>query len=262
LVYVFHNWLEQGLKTLFFYYKNCIFDSMIGVYFLWQRLINYGQKYQLASLSVDEFNSNLAEVQLEAMTMLGPKYQSNELVRSLLAPWVRRIYDTSDQNGQIQQPQRVGVEEQTTETFYRMVGMGVTDTNGNLLFGISPTMEAEIVEMQRIPQRKPDLTKSRAYYINYDDVIQLYPQQNISFILWYLVYATMAKLAFTYTLVNGEYIQQYDAINSVDLQWDENATNLLIYLLLEKYGISSRDDLLQEYGKLGIEISTQMPIAK
>lgn len=234
---------------------------MIGVYsFLWTRLLNYAVKYQLAAPAVQEFNSNLDEVQREAISLLSPHYQSSELVRSLCAPWVRRIYDTCDNTGQLNQPQRVGVEEEVTEEFYRVVGMGVTDGNGNLLYGISPAMEAEIVEMQRIPQRKPDLTKSRAYYINYDDVIQLYPQQSIPYILWYLIYPTQAVLAFTYQLVNGEYVQVYDPLNSVDLFWDKNASNLLLYMLLEKYGISSRDDLLQEYGKLGIELSMQMSV--
>lgn len=226
-------------------------------YFLWTRLIQYGQKYQLAAPSVDEFNGNLDEVQREAITILGPHYQANEKVRSLCAAWVRRIYDTSDQNGQLNLPQRVGVEEETTEEFYRLVGMGVTDGNNKLLYGISPAMEAEIVEFNRIPQRKPDLTKSRAYYINYDTVIQLYPEQEIPYILFYLIYPTEAKLAFTYAMVNGEYVQTYDPANTVDLMWDKDASNLLLYMLLEKYGISSRDDLLAEFARIGIQVSLE-----
>lgn len=244
---------------LFLFAIKCIFDVMVAVYsFLWTRLIEYGRKYQMQSPSVDEFNHNLDEVQREAITILGPHYQVNEKVRSLCAPWVRRIYDTSDQNGQLLQPQRVGVEEETTEEFYRLVGMGVVDANGKLLYGISPAMEAEIVEFTRIPQRKPDLTKSRAYYINYDNVIQLYPEQEIPYILWYLIYPTAALLAFTYDLVDGEYVQTYDPENSVDLYWDKNASNLLLYMLLEKYGISSRDDLLAEFGKLGIAMMLEV----
>lgn len=231
---------------------------MVQIYsFLWLRLIDYGRKYQLAAPSVDEFNSNLAEVQIEAMTLLGPHYQANERVRSILSTWVRRIYDTSDQNGQLLHPLRVGVEESTTEQFYRIVGMGVTDGNGKLLYGISPAMEAEIVEMNRIPQRKPDLTKSRSYYIDYDAVIQLYPEQKIPYILWYLVYPTIAQLAFTYSVINGEYVQTFDPVNTIPLQWDDSASNLLLYMLLEKYGISSRDDLISEFGKLGIEMSLE-----
>lgn len=229
---------------------------MVSMYnFLWTRLITYGQKYQLQAPSVDQFNSTVQEVQLELMTILGDNYQANEKTRSLLSPWIRRIYDVSDQNGQLLQPQRVGVEEETTETFYRLVAMGVTDGSGNLLYGIQPAMEAEIVEMQRIPQRQPNLAKSRVYYINYNGVIQLYPSQTIPYILWYLVYPTPGILAFTYTVVNGEYVQTYDPLNSVDLFWDDNASNLLLYMLLEKYGVSTRDDLLSEFGKIGITVN-------
>jgi hypothetical protein len=226
--------------------------------FLWTRLIQYAQKYQLAAPAVQEFNGNLDEVQREAVSLLAPQYQESELVRSLLAPWVRWIYDTSDQNGQVNFPQRVGVEEPVTETFYRIVGLGLTDGNGNILYGISPAMEAEIVEMQRIPQRQPSLIKKRVYYNVWQEIIQLWPQQSLPYAMAYLIYPTKAYLAFTYQLQNGEYIQVYDPLNSVNLYWDENASNLLLYMLLEKYGISSRDDLLQEYGKLGVDLSLRL----
>lgn len=233
---------------------------MVSIYnFLWLRYTDYARKYQLQVDTVDDFNGKIAELQLEALTILGPYYQQNEKIRSLLAPWVRRIYDVADQNGQLLEPQRVGVEEETTETFYRLVAMGVTDNNGNLLYGISPAMEAEIVEMQRIPQRQPNLAKSRVYYINYDGVIQLYPEQAIPYVIWYLIYPTEAILAFTYNTVNGEYVQVYDPLNTVDLYWDEDASNLLLYMLLEKYGISSRDDLLAEFGKLGVQMMLSQP---
>jgi len=229
---------------------------MISTYFfLYERLINYAAKYQLAAPAVDEFNSALKEVQLEAVNILCPLYQTSEKIRTMLSPLVRRIIDVSDSNGQLLQPQRVGVEEETTELFYRVVAMAVTDNNGNMLYGISPAMEAEIVEMQRIPQRKPDLTKSRAYYIGYDEVIQLYPQQQIPYELWYVIYPPDAYIAFNYVLVNGEYVQQYDPGNSSDLSWDPSASNLLLYLMLEKYGISSRDDILQEYAGMGLKLS-------
>jgi hypothetical protein len=73
--------------------------------------------------------------------------------------------------------------------------------------------------------------------------------------MWYLIFPSNAYIAFTYTIINGEYVQQYDPGNSIDLFWDKSAANLLLYLLLEKYGISSRDDLLQEYAEMGIKLS-------
>ena len=235
---------------------------MVGTYsFLWLRLIDYGKKYQMQAPSVDSFNSALDEVQREAISILAPYYQTNEKVRALLSPFIRRIFDTTDQNGQLLQPRRVSVEEETTEEFYRVVSMGVTDGNGTTLFPIHQTMENEIALMTLIPQRQPNITKNRAYYINYDDVIQLYPEQSIPYILFYLIYPPTAQLAFTYSVVDGEYIQTFDPLNTFDLQWDRNASNLLLYMLLEKYGISSRDDLLAEFGKLGIQMTLSNPQA-
>jgi len=85
----------------------------------------------------------------------------------------------------------------------------------------------------------------------------LYPQQEIPYILFYLIYPTTAILAFTYQEVDGEYVQVYDPVNSVDLYWDKSASNLLLYMLLEKYGVSSRDDILNEFGKFGVQLSLE-----
>jgi hypothetical protein len=231
---------------------------MVAIYdFLWKRYIDYAKKYQLQVDTVDDFNTKIAEIQIEAITILAPYYQFNEKVRGLIEPWIRRIYDISDQNGQILRPERVGTLEPVTEEYYRLLSIGVIDVNGNILYNIDPIVENELMLCMRIPQRKPDLTKMRAYYIQYDEVIQLYPQTEISYILFYLIYPVEAKLSFTYSVVNGEYLQTYDPVNTVDLSWDKNASNILLYMLLEKYGISSRDELLLEYGKLGIKVSLE-----
>jgi len=231
---------------------------MVKIYdFLYLSYIGYCKKYQLAIDTVTDFNQKVDEIQREAITILGNHYQQSEKVRSLVTPWVRRIYDTTDQNGQLLQPSRVGVEEETTEEFYRLIGMGVTDGNGGLLYNIDPIMENELMLTMRIPQRQPNLAKQRAYYLPYDDVIQLYPQQEIPYILFYLIYPTTAILAFTYQEVDGEYVQVYDPVNSVDLYWDKSASNLLLYMLLEKYGVSSRDDILNEFGKFGVQLSLE-----
>jgi hypothetical protein len=44
----------------------------------------------------------------------------------------------------------------------------------------------------------------------------------------------------------------YDAGNTVDLAWPSSAANLILYKMLEKYGVSVREQLLQEYAKYGI----------
>jgi len=228
--------------------------------FMWQRLAVYSAKYQLQQPAVQEFNSTIDEVQRELISMLAPYANMNEKVRALLEPWIRRIYDTSDQNGQIDFPQRVGVEEEVTETFFRVISMSVTGAGGTAtLFPIHPIMESEITIAQLMPQRAPDLTKNRAYYNVYDGVIQLYPMQGIPYLMWYLVYPVAAILAFNYEMQNGEYVQVYDPDNTVDLYWNENASNILLYMLLQKYGISVRDDLIAEFGRIGITTAIAEP---
>lgn len=227
---------------------------MVDIYGLWKDYIGFCAKYQLQVSTVDDFNQKIKQIQNELFSMLHPHYRKNEFVRSLLEPFLRRIYDISDQNGQLLNPQRVGVEEQTTEVFCRIIGFSVTDGNGNILFPIVKVMESAIGDLQNIPQRQPDLTKNRCYYLSYDNVTQLYPQQSINYMMFYLVYPDEANLAFTYQLVNGEYVQVFDQSSTVNLNWNKNAENLILYMVLEKYGITTRDVTLQEFGKAGIAL--------
>ena len=233
---------------------------MVAIYdFLWLRYIDYAKKYQLQIDAVNDFNSKIDEVQREIISILSEYYQKNDKVRTLLSPFTRRLYDQSDQNGQILFPQRVGVEEQTTEEYYRLLGLGITDENGKILFSVDKTDEDELIYSYRVPQRKPNADKNAVYYLQYNSVIQLYPEEQFYYVLYYLIYPTTATLVFTYNIVDGEYVQTHDQNSTIDLQWDKNASNLLLYMLLEKYGISSRDELLSEFGRFGVQFSLKNP---
>lgn len=222
---------------------------MIQVNQLWKRTGQYGVKYQAGQNLVDAFNGALDEVQLELYNQLAPIYQSNEKVRSLLAVWVKKQYDTAS-NGTYTVGNSQGL-------FDRVVGMSVTDTTAptpNILYAIEPIMEAELTYAARIPQRAPSLAKKRVYYlVDGPTTINLYPAAaSIPFLLFYLVFPTAAYIAFTYTETDDEYIQTYDPTNSQDLAWTSDAFNLILYMMLDKFGVSVREQLLMEYAKLGL----------
>lgn len=225
---------------------------MIQIYnFLWKRLADYGKKYQSGIDVVDDFNTKIKEIQLEVINDLSPYYQTNELVRGILEVWVREIVSISSGSGLVALPS-VG-----TEVFMRALSLGVVNGSGDFLFEINPYTENEVAISQRFPQRKPDVSKRIVGYVNYNKRIQLYPKSAINYQMFYFIYPTEAKIAFTYTTVDGEDIMAYDDANSVNLAWNENAANIILYKLLEKYGISSRELLLNEYGKLGVATSLQ-----
>jgi hypothetical protein len=223
---------------------------MIAIYdFIWKRLIDYGKKFQSGQDAVDEFNTRIKEVQLEVANDLSPFYQVNELVRGVLNTLLRSISGTSNSSGVLSRPVVTG------EKFMRILGLGVTDNSGNYRFEITQSNENEIAISQRIPQRRPDLSKKIVNYIPIKTDIQLYPKMAIPYYMYYLIYPLEAKIAFTYTDTQDEDVMTYDSANSTDLAWDDNASNIILYKMLEKYGIVNREGWLAEYAKLGLDVS-------
>jgi hypothetical protein len=223
---------------------------MIAVLDLWNRVNQYAQKYQSGQTVVDTFNGALSEVQAEIYNDLSPFYQENEKVRGLLNVWVGSK-TASFTSGAYTMP-----SGPTDPKFDRVVSMGITDglTPLTILYEINPITEGELVYANRIPQRRPDASKKRVYY--YMDgplVIKVTPATVVSpFILYYLMYPSEAKIAFTYSLVSDEYVMTYDAGNSTNLAWTTDAFNIILYKMLEKYGVETRDSWLEEYSRLGV----------
>ncbi len=227
-----------------------IFDIMIEVLSLWTRVNQYASKYQSGQLVVDAFNSSLAEVQNEVYNDLSPFYQTNEKVRGLLNVWVKSLNDTFV-SGSFEMPSGDGDPQ-----FDRVVSMAITDgANPPVIqYEINPITEGELVYANRIPQRKPDASKKRVYYLMDGPLIIKTAPNTVAlpFLLYYLCYPATAKIAFTYTQTDDEDIMTYDAANSVDLEWAKDAFNILLYKMLEKYGIDTRDQWVSEYARIGI----------
>jgi len=214
------------------------------VLFLWTRCSDYIQKYQSGAQQVEYFNSKLAEVQSELFNDFSPLYGKNELVKLILDFWVREQTGTSASDGTV----TAGTGD---EVVNRPLSIGYT-TSGNIVFQIPSVEESELVASYRIPQRAPNVSKKIVYYrFNTPNSVKFYPSVAVPFKMFYLIYPTEAHIAFTYTETDDEDVMTYDAANSEDLAWPAAADNLIIYKMLEKIGVSIREQLLQEYSKFG-----------
>lgn len=219
---------------------------MITVYsFLWQRLEGYAQKYQSGAANVAYFNTSLAEVQSELFNDFSVYYGKNEKVNTLMDFWVRQQNGTTPGTG----IDTIGIDP---EIVNRILSAGYAPS-GAITFGIPAVAENELVAIARIPQRAPNITKKIAYYrFNSPQTINFYPAAIIPYLVFYLIYPTEAHIAFTFTSTDDEDIMTYDPDNSIDLAWPASASNLILYLMLEKYGVSVREQLLQEYAQYGV----------
>jgi len=217
---------------------------MILVIDVWNRLLDYSQKYQSGIDTVSYFNSKLQEVQLEIFNDFSPLYDESEKVKTLLDIWVSEQATNSDAVGYI----LAG----GSDTICRPLSIGYTDGNGNVLFPIYEIDESELIAIERMPQRQPNVTNKNVYYrFNAVNNLQFYPKATTPFDMFYLMYPTAASIAFTLTETDDEDVMTYDAGSSVNLNWPEAAFDLIVYKMLEKYGVSVREDLLQQYARFG-----------
>jgi len=224
---------------------------MIAVIDIWNRLNDYGQKYQSGTDTVAYFNSKLAEVQIETFNLFAPLYDQNEKIKTLLDVWVKEQSGSSNSLGIVALGTAPDVVSRPLAIGYVVSAMPA--------FSISSIDETELIAIARIPQRAPNSAGKKVYYrFNSPSLLQFYPKETVPYDAFYLTYPTAAKIAFTYTTVSNEDIMSYDSINSVNLLWPQAAFNLILYGMLEKYGISVREQLLQEYAKYGIAVSASM----
>lgn len=223
---------------------------MIAVLDLWNRTNQYAQKYMSGQTVVATFNAALAEVQAEIYNDLSPYYQQNEKVRGLLNVWVKSLR-ANFIGGAFTMP-----SGPTDPQFDRIVSLAITDGANppTIQFEVNPITEGELVYANRIPQRKPDVSKKRVYYLMDGPlVINVLPQTvALPFLLYYLCYPTKAEIAFTYTSTSDEDVMAYNSVASTDLLWSKDAFNIILYKMLEKYGIETRDQWVEEYAKYGL----------
>lgn len=218
---------------------------MIAVLDLWNRINAYGAKYQSGTDVVAYFNTALAEVQIELFNDLSPLYDENEKVKTLLDIWVKEQVGSSNSGG-------VVTAGTNPEVVNRPISIGYTDGSGNILFSIVEIDESELIAIARMPQRKPNSSKKNVYYrFNSPSTVQLYPKEIVSYDMFYFIYPTAALIVFTFSTTANEDIMTYDSVNSVNLQWPQTAFNLIMYKMLEKYGVTVREELLQAYAKFG-----------
>ncbi len=218
---------------------------MISVKYIWDRLAAYGAKYQSGTDVVAYFNSALAEVQIEVFSDFAPLYDSNEKVKTLLDFWVREQSGTSDGSG-------VAALGTPPEVVNRPLSIGYVNS-GAVQFAIPYISETELIASSRIPQRVPDVGSKNVYYrFNSPSKLNFYPSLGIPYKAFYMIYPVPAYIAFIYSSTSDEDIMTYDPTNSQDLQWPQAANNLILYKMLEKYGVTVREEILQEYAKYGI----------
>jgi|SRR5215217_674229 len=198
----------------------------------------YAKSNVVGTNPMAEFNNKLNESQKEVMDLVAPGYDKTERVRTLLQPFVITASGTA--SGTFSKPSNM----------YRVLGL--SGASGGKNFPIFHAKENELIEYSFIPQRKADITRGIVYYKQGSGSITLIPNSSISYTMFYLKNPTNANLEFTYTaLPSSEMALTPTGI--VNLEWNADAFNIILYKLLQKYGLVTRDEFMTQVANYGID---------
>jgi len=203
---------------------------------VYDRLIDYAKKYQSGLDVAKDYNSRLAEVQQELANYLCSIAGLNERAEQLLDPLIVGATTAAPVSGLIERP----------EDFMFLLSGAY---EGKPIHKLSSN---QLATYEQIPQRRGDLTKSRVNIASVEGKWDVRPLTATGIVLRYVKIPPLATIVFTYSSTADEDIMVYDDAATVDFVWGEGCIPLLIYMMLEKYGVSVREELLREYARLGI----------
>lgn len=201
---------------------------MISILSLFNSVCQAIPDYKAGVNPIPEFLVKVNDAQKELMDAIAVRYDQNERIRTLLDPFVVTVTGTA--NGTITKP----------SGFYRT--LGITVTSGGNTIPAYQAKENELIDQAYIPQRKASLANGIAYYKQAGTSITVIPSTSVPYTMYYLRSPAAAVLAFTYgDLGNGELA--LSASTTTNLEWDESAYNMILNLVLRRYGVTGKDEL-------------------
>lgn len=208
----------------------------------------------------DEDNADLYAVQYEILGLLCDNYENNQKVSDALINHVRTLQIDTDITGVITiTDSGAGASQSDGEygldDYYRTLTV--------LYDGLYPTTKIntnEIGMYQTSPIRRFDTAKNRAGYYFADGSINMLPAEAMEVTLIYCRKPTDAIIAYTSESDDDNDYQTIDEADTVDIEFPESLFNLFVYKMVERLGISMKEQVLFEYAQLGITKETKTEI--
>lgn len=203
---------------------------------VWDRVNDYVKKYQSGFDAVEDYNGKFYQVQYELANYLISIHAINEKAQELLQPLIVSAPVTASSTGFINKP---------AEFMYYLSG----SYEGKPIHKLSAN---QLDTYELLPQRRGDLDKKRVNITGIDGGWEARPATAFSAKIRYVKQPPVSTIAFTIQSTEDEDILAYDDDATVDFVWSDECINLIVYMMLEKYGVSMREKLLQEYSQLGL----------
>lgn len=189
----------------------------------------------------DEKNNIIYSVQYEILSTLCDNYENNQKVSDALVNHVVRTDLTTSITGEL-------IIEDEVEDYYRLLSVLYQGTYPSIKIGTN-----EKAMYLTSPIRKPDLTKNKTLYYMSNGSINVLPEQGMDMELIYCRKPTEARIVYESISGDEDDYLVVDEDETIDLEFPEGLFNLFAYSILEKLGISMKEQLALEYSNLGIQ---------
>lgn len=200
---------------------------MIGVVRLWNTVNQMAKTETSGYQTQDEFNRDLASVQTALLSVLAPFYSQNQAIQDILSPFIKSTALSS-----------------TKPTDYFRFVSGIDRG-----YPMIPINVNQVGYMQSSPIRKP--TAKRTYYYFEDKQTKFLASGTPAGTMTYIRYPLAAKIVLT--PVSGADNDYVTPTADGDLEWNEDAFNFFLYMMLEKLGVETKDTLSIQFSSLGIQ---------
>lgn len=182
----------------------------------------------------DEWNNILSSVQKELAEYLFTFYESNTQVQDALS-FLAKPATASVTSAGLSKP----------SDYLHFISASVGE------YEVYPVKLNQRKIISQLPSRKPSTTTNKYYYFMEDNKIKFLPAVNLSVNYTYLRKPAEASVVLTAT--SDEYNDYLVPSVGVNLEWGTTMFNLIMYMMLEKLGVESKDQLTIEFSQLGIQ---------
>lgn len=188
-------------------------------------------------ITEDSFNNNIKEVNIALLNTLVPYYSVNQYVKTIMMPFVVRSTPTNTS------PDGVLT---TPNDYYSYLDSSI---NGHPVYQRAVN-EISIIRDSKI--RIPSTTNNLYFCYELNGSINYLPETTLSVTLDYIKTPDIPEISLTPSSVGNE---DYLTPSSItDLEWNDSAFEFILYMMLDKYGIEMKENLIMAYAKAGIQI--------
>lgn len=181
-------------------------------------------------------------VQNSLFEAMADVYEVNESASTAMGPFVKYYNGYTDDLGVISKP----------EGFKRLLTLWVLQDDGTRATA-RKIMTNEYSMISTSPVRKPKKNDTlEKAYCYFDDKINVLPDEKLRVQLLYLRSPKPVKFVATRVSDNQSDYLMPDPTKSVNFEWPSSMYNIIVYLILEQFGVEMKDQLLMEFSKYGI----------